>query len=352
MRLTVGQKLFGLLAGTTALLIIVGPLFLTQALDSSLPNRYVKISDSIASHVGVNYEIGFETILPSTIGSIEAEFCENDPFPGTSCTVPVGFDISSAVLISQTGTNDFSIDVPNTNAHTIVFSRAPSVVGTVAFAFELSGVRNADNVGSQFVRFRTFTAAGTGGSVTDSAGAAFSINGDISVSTEVPPYIDLCVGVTITNDDCTNVVGDSIDLGSLSKNQTAKGTSQFAIATNADNGYVVTISGNSLTSGNNVIDPIGSMSASVASTNQFGINLKQNIAPSIGSEPAGPGNAAPVGNYAIPDNYTFNNGDVIASVGLPDNYRKFTVSYIANINPAQPAGYYAATISFIALGTF
>ncbi len=352
MRLTVGQIIFGLLTGITALLLIARPFAVTNALVSTMPNRYVKLSDSIAGNTAVTYEIGFDTVVAGTIGSVEAEFCENDPFPGTSCTVPSGFDISSATLLTQSGTNDFIIDAGTTNAHRIVFSRAPSNVGAITFRFEVSGVTNASSIGTQYMRLTTYTGASRGGSVADIAGVAFSIRGYLDVSTEVPPHLDFCVGVTITQIDCTSVNGDLIDLGILKTNTAKTGTSQFVGGTNADNGYTVTVSGSPLTSGNNVLKAISNLSVSLPGTNQFGINLRQNIAPSVGSEPVGTGFASPSGNYNIPDNFIYNSGGTIVTASSADNYRKFTVSYLANIDNNQPGGYYATTITYIALGNF
>jgi len=355
MRLSVGQKRFGLLAGiVTSLTLLVGSFVFNPAgaLSSTLPNRYVKLSDSVAGHAGLIYELGFDTTVSDTLGSVELEFCTNDPFPGTSCTVPTGLNVSSASLISQTGTNDFSIDAGDTNAHRIVFTRTPSVVGATTFKFEFNNVTNPSSAGSLYGRIRTFDGSNMTGSVTNGAGMAMSIIGDINISTEVPPHIDLCVGITIANDDCTSVAGDSLDFGKLSPSSTATATSQFVSGTNADNGYTVTLSGTTMTSGNNVIPALTTLNTASPGINQFGMNLRKNIQPNKGAEPTGIGSAAPVGNYAIPDNFIFNSGDTIVSAAGPDNYRRFTETYIIDIDSNQPAGFYATSITFVALGNF
>lgn len=352
MRLTVGRKIFGLLAGITALLLIARPFAVTKALSGTLQNRFVQLSDSKAGVINVNYTLGFRTTTPLTLGSVEAEFCENDPFPGTSCTVPSGFNISTTTLSSQTGTNDFSIDAGNTNAHRIVFSRVPSAVPANTFTFVISGVTNATTTGSEYVRLTLYSGAGRGGSISDVGGIAYSLNDDLNVSTIVPPHIDLCVGVTIARIDCTDVVGDSINFGVLNATTPRSGTSQFVSGSNADNGYTVTISGGSLTSGNNVLAAMNTRTVSLPGTNQFGMNLRQNISPANGADPAGAGNAAVLNSYNVPDNYKFSNGDTLISAAGPDNYRRFTSSYIVNINGSQPAGYYASTVTFVAFGNF
>lgn len=347
----VGLKYVGLLTVTAALLVLVGPLKHSSALLNFLPNRYIKISDAVQSHTNITYELGFKTSVVSALGSVEFEFCENDPLPTTSCTVPPGFDISTATIISQAGTNDFTIDNVLTNAHRIVFSRTASVVPLTAFKFELSGVKNPDNNGTQYARLLTYTGSSMGGSIVEQGGVAYNIHGDLSISTEVPPHIDLCVGITVSV-DCTSIVGDSVDFGVLNVTTPRTTTSQFSSATNAPNGYSVSITGTTLTSGNNVIATMISLSNSYPGTNQFGLNLRQNISPSVGQEPTGAGTAVISASYNIPDSFTFNSGDNLVNALGSDNYRKFTASYIANIDRNQPLGVYAATMTFVALGNF
>lgn len=340
------------LAVLTSLMLLSIPLASTKALVSTLPNRYVKMSDSIVGHTNVTYELGFDTTITDTLGSVMVEFCENDPFPGTSCTVPPGFSVLSAGLVSQTGTNDFVIDLSATNSHRLVFSRLPSVVSGTTFRFEFNNVTNPTNVGSQYVRLRTFSGAAMGGSVTDEAGLAYATKGDVGISTIVPQHLDFCIGVIIANDDCGSVVGDSINFGILTTAKEQAATSQIVAATNADNGYNVIVSGSSLTSGNNVLQALSSLATSVPGTNQFGINLRKNTLPNIGSEPAGIGNAVVSGSYSTPNNYMYISGTPVISASMPDHFRKFTVSYIVNINKSQPAGYYATTLTFTAIGNF
>jgi hypothetical protein len=341
-----------LLAAITSLILLATPLVTTRALVSTLPNRYVKISDSIVGHTNVTYELGFDTTISGTLGSIEAEFCENDPFPGTACTVPPGFSVLGATLLTQAGTSDFSVDIAATNAHKIVFSRVPSVVSGTTFKFELSNVSNASNVGSQYVRIRTFSGAGLGGSVTDEAGLAYATKGNVGISTIVPQHLDFCIGIVIANDDCSNVVGDTINFGILTTTKELSATSQIVAATNADNGYSVIVSGNSLTSGNNVLKAMNNLTASAPGTNQFGINLRKNTNPSSGTDPTGAGIAAISSNYSVPDNFIFNSGDQVISATSADHFRKFTATYIVNIDKNQPAGYYATTLTYTAIGNF
>jgi len=348
----VGLKRLGLLLTLVALLF-GGPLrFHSQAFDTTLPNRSLLLSDSVATRTGVTYTFGFDTTLALTIGSVEFEICSNDPFPGTSCTVPPGFDISGGLLASQTGTSDFAVDVPSTNAHKLVLSRIASAVSPTTFSFEITGVTNPDDVGTEYMRLRIFNAPSTGGSLVDAAGLAFSINGDLNLATEVPPHLDFCVGVEIASADCSVILGDSVEMGTLTTGATAAVTSEFMVGTNAQNGYIVTVNGFPLTSGNNVITSITTPASSAPGTNQFGINLKQNTVPVIGSEPVGAGSGTITSNYNVPNKFRFVSGETIVSHPTADDFTKFTVSYITNIDSSQDPGIYATTMTYVATGNF
>ncbi|HET7827693.1 MAG TPA: hypothetical protein VFK97_02395, partial [Candidatus Saccharimonadales bacterium] len=123
-------------------------------------------------------------------------------------------------------------------------------------------------------------------------------------------------------------------------------------ATNAGNGYSIYMQGTTLTSGNDVIDALSSPSIATAGTNQFGLNLRSNLLPAVGQDPAGPGTGLPTTDYNQPDRYKFVSGDVIASSSTTEDYRRYTVSYIADAGKTQPPGVYVSTITYVAVGNF
>ncbi len=85
---------------------------------------------------------------------------------------------------------------------------------------------------------------------------------------------------------------------------------------------------------------------------QFGINLRANATPTVGSEPSGPGLGTPTADYNIPDRYKFNSGEVIAGYTAPEDTRRYTVSYLVNVSNAQPVGIYVTTITYVSLANF
>ncbi len=151
-----------------------------------------------------------------------------------------------------------------------------------------------------------------------------------------------------------SIVDADIDLGILSSTATGVGSNKMIIATNASNGFIITVSGSTLSSGSNTIESIGaSASASNIGTEQFGINLVENSNPAIGADPSG---ISPIGSAASQYNFSnffaFNSGDTIVSSISGINLTTFTVSYIANISSETESGNYTTTLVYSATASF
>jgi len=317
---------------------------------SSLGTRSVTLSSS-EINATTDYAISLETTSVSTVGSIRIQFCSNNPISGTPCIAPNGFDDSAAVLSTQTGLTGFSINGAST-ANEIVLGRAPASAPVGTASYSLSGIKNPSDIGSYYVRILTYASNNATGNYSDYGGLAFSITNALSISATVPPYLTFCTGITINNFNCLNAQGDFLDLGELSVNAAKYGTSQMLVATNAELGYGISAQGTTLTSGNNVIPEISPGDISRPSTSQFGLNLRANTSPAVGSNVQGPGVAVPTPNYNQPNIFRFVSGDTLASHPSVDDVRVYTVSYIANIASSQSAGIYVSTITYICLANF
>jgi hypothetical protein len=335
-----------------ALLLIVGiVLYSVNSSQAAVPQRSIAMSDSTVNAV-TDYTLGFDISAPEILGSIKLEFCSNDPIVGDPCTPPSGFDISGAVLGLQNGETGFSIYGPGTNTNTLVLSRAPLLTTATSVSYSLTGVVNPDTEGSFYARLETFASTDASGFDTDHGGIALSTNSAIQVSTQVPPYLLFCGGVTIGGFDCNNASGDYINFGNLNSGSTATATSQILSATNAANGLTITIAGSTMTSGNNVISALNAADVSRPGIGQFGMNLVANTTPLVGIDPQGGGTATPTANYGQADFFKFTSGDTIATATTADDYRKLTASYIINIASGQPVGVYATTLTYICLANF
>lgn len=316
-----------------------------------LEQRFDKMDNSLAGATAL-HQVGFTmTDILNPVGSIVVEFCGNTPIPDDICTVPVGLNASSVVLSNQTGETGFSVHA-NSNSTRIVLSRVPVTPSGAPAVYDLNNITNPSSNGSHFVRIRTYSSTDGTGIDVQNGGVVIYINNAVTVSGEVPPYITFCVAVIITAFDCGTADTFFIDFGNFLTSSTSHATSEFVSATNAQSGYSVTVSGTTLTSGLNTIPAMATPAASITGTGQFGMNLRQNTIPADGANVVGPGTAVPTANYNGLNQYTFNNGDIIASVTHSDDIRKFTASYIVSVASSQASGVYATTISFICLANF
>jgi hypothetical protein len=298
-----------------------------------------------------NYTFSFGLSSPGELGSISIEFCANDPDIQDSCVAPVGFNDSGASLSSQTGEANFSI-MNGSTSNRLVLSRTPAQATTETVVYNFTNIINPTAAGSYYVRIQTYASTDASGNSSDYGSLAFAINNSVSINAEVPPYLIFCTGVSIPSLNCASSTGDYIDFGELSSASTSHGTSQMLAATNAQNGYSITINGTTLESGNDVVTPLNTADVSRPGTSQFGLNLRANGSPSGGDDPSGPGTATPTKNYDQPNYYKFVPGDTVVSNQQSDNIREYTTSYIVNVPASQAPGVYVSTVTYVCLVNF
>lgn len=288
----------------------------------------------------------------SQLGSVRITYCSNSPILGDACTPSTGLNALVSTYRNEVGNTGFTkLPSPDSTTNEIILSRTPAVPTSPNFRFELAGVINPDDLGTHYVRIQTYESVDASGPALEEGGIAFSINRPFQVAAEVPPFLKFCVGTAINQFDCASATTFLLNLGVLSPQITSAASSQFVVATNAGNGFSVTMAGTTLTSGNNTIAAMLNAGSSVG-TSQFGVNVRANNNPAVGAESVGPGAAFAAPNYNVPNNFRFVNNETIAGgPGATDN-KKFTVSYVTNVSQAQPAGVYATTISFICLANF
>jgi hypothetical protein len=337
------------LAAIVVLLLAVR-ILLAPANGAQLGQRSLALSTSIADKVGTQ-QLSFRLTSIGVLGSISIEYCTNSPFVTDPCTAPIGLDASSASLTAQSGQGGFTIDSSST-ANNIILGRAPAVAAAGPVSYTFDNIHNPSNTGSYFVRLQTFASNDATGIANDYGAIVIAINANLSISAEVPPYIIFCVGTTIPSLNCSSANGNYVDFGELSSARANQGTSQLLTATNARDGYNISISGTTLTSGNNVINPLDTADVSRSGNSQFGLNLRANSSPAGGTDPNGPGLAGPAASYGQPNFYKFSQGDTLVSVNKPDDIRRYTASYIVNIPKTQAPGVYASTVTYTCLANF
>lgn len=343
-----------LVALALVLLLAVVPAFgfKQPAFASGLNNRSLTLGRNIPG-LSTTYLFGFDITDVTSLGSISFEVCNNSALPQEVCVAPPGFDISSAGLTTQTGETGFVID-PGSLTNNYLRLTRPSTVPTLQHVtYSFDNVINPTDVNRTFyVRLQTYSASDGSGLAIEDGAVAASTSGQFAVAAFVPPFLEFCVGISITGNDCTTASGDLIDFGILSDSAPALGTSQINGATNGIGGLAISVIGTTMTSGVNVIDPLNVRASSVPGINQFGINLRANGSPTAGLEPSGPGTTVPLGDYNVPNEFAFRNGDVIANSTLPTDYSTLTITYLVNISSAQPPGVYTSTLTYVASAAF
>ncbi len=332
-----------------ALLTVVGLLHMSTAFGAELPSRSIELSSASVSAADT-YQLTFTIPNPETLGSIKLQFCSESPLVGTPCTLPTGMDLSGAVLASQTSGASFSI--LSASGTDIILTRAITPAGIGALTFRFTNIVNPSTTGSYFGRIQTYPTANATAVSNDYGGLAFSINESVQISATVPPYLYFCVGISVTGVDCTSATGDYINFGNFSSAVASEAQTQMVAGTNADSGYFISVNGNTLTSGTNVIPGLATGDVSRPGTSQFGMNLVANTDPAVGQAPNGLGTGLPSAGYNTSNIYKFVNGNTVAIANQPDNARRYTTSYIANVAKAQAPGVYVATLTYIATGSF
>lgn len=324
--------------------------FTAPANGAQLGSRKLFLTNSTAGAVS-NYYLTFHTATAGTMGSITVDFCSNSPFPTDPCVAPVGLNAIGTTITKQTGITGFTID-PASTANQLLLTRATIFAPVTAVEYDFSGITNPTNEGSYYVRVQTFATIDGAGLASDYGGIAFAIAARVGITATVPPYLTFCAANTINSTDCSQAAGQYVQLGELSSGGPTTGTSQFLVATNAELGYTVIISGPPMTSGINPIFSMAGADISRPGTSQFGLNVVKNNAPAEGINPQGPGSGVGSPGYNTPDAFMFNSGDVLVSHPGTELWRLYTVTYMVNVPPNQAPGIYVTTLTYVALAQF
>lgn len=340
------------LAMLVALFLVLWLIPTTNRANAYLTTRSVTLGSALPSATTTN-EFTFDALGAPAIGSLVFEYCSNTPLVTIACVPPVGFDSSAATLGFQSGDTGYSVH-PNTalSQNRIVLTRTPSLSGAGTKQYILGNITNpSGSRTTTYVRIFTHPSDDGSGSYDDTGSVAFATQDALSVNVYVPPYLAMCVGVTVAI-DCTSANGFVVDMGELSKTAPNAATTQFAVATNSFNGYNALLVGSTMTAGNRTIPALTTASGSIPGTSQFGVNLRANSNPGVGSNVEGLGTGSPAPGYGTPNTFRFVSGDTIASSSLSTEWNRYTISYLVNVSNSQPAGRYASTLTVIGTTTF
>jgi hypothetical protein len=167
-------------------------------------------------------------------------------------------------------------------------------------------------------------------------------------------------GTTTTNDPTLTfaVNTTAVSLGALSTSLVKTGTATFSVRNYTSYGYIVQIVGNTPSNGSHNLNNMSSPAASAVGTEQFGINLKANTAPTtFGAEAQQlPDVTASFGvaasGYNTANVYKYVSGNTIASAPKSSGQTSYTISYIANIANSTQNGSYSGNQTLVCTGTY
>ena len=335
-----------------ALLLVLFVFAVPAGATTRFENRSLLMASTVPGAT-TSYKLSLDYMTPEPVGSLDIQFCVS-PIPYDPCVKPTGLDITHSSLLEQTGETGFVAQILS-DTHIILSRSSAMISGTGSkstYTFE-NIVNPSDQTKSFSIRMKSHASMNATGPLIDFGSVKGQVGDSLTIETQVPPMLIFCAAEDVA-EDCTSTNGNYFsDMGNLSKDETLTAQSQFAVGTNATGGFAVTIMGNPLTAGTNVINSMDSPSESRIGRNQFGINLVENSELGVGHDPEGTWlNAVPTSDYSQPNKYKYVQGDVIATAPNVSLIKKFTVSYIVNVSPNLRAGVYTTTINYIASGRF
>lgn len=334
-------------------------LWVSTAQAAQITGRKVTLSNSAGAASGVQYDL-VSAALPTSGTAVKSVSLTACTTASGACSTPVGFANATSTLASQPSglgaAAGWTVNTATAGSLRIVnAANATTPSGAVAVSWGNVTNPTATNT-TYYLRMTTYSDA-TWSTPLDTGVIAVSTATQIAVSASVDESLTFCTGTSgITNASCAGATGSSVALGTITPSASGTGTSQIGVTTNAGSGYSVTYNGTTLTSGGNTITAIGgTAAASSVGTEQFGLNLRSNTSPTtFGADPSGAGVAVPTTQYNIPDSFAFapSAATSIVAPNAADDFRLFTVSYMANVSGATEPGSYTTTLTYVCTALF
>lgn len=324
---------------------------MTAKAAGQLTSRKLDLGSS-AGNTATSWTFTFTQTETTALNGITFQVCTT---PSSGCSAPGSWTNSGSAFGSLTynGSNQTGWALDNAAGYLRIKNNSSSTAVSGPVVVSFTNVTNPNTTNAAFyVRILTYSGDDYTSQV-DNGVVAASTSQQLSLTASVDETLTFCTGTSgITNSSCSGATGSQVALGTLSASATNSGTSQIGVGTNSLSGYAITVNGTTLTSAGATITALGSQAASATGGEQFGLNLRDNATPNVGTDPDGSGTANPTANYNTVDQYRFVTGDIVASKAGSDQFRRFHASYIANIGTATEAGSYSSLLTYICTATY
>lgn len=165
-------------------------------------------------------------------------------------------------------------------------------------------------------------------------------------NTDRAAYIECIVGAA------------NINLGTLTATSTKTATIAFSVKAYLSQGYTVVNASDPPRNTSHIMQAIGIPAASVAGSEQFGINLAANTDPTtFGAAPvhvpdATFSNGQVAADYSSSNLYKYAKNDTIAYSTASSSFTNYTISYVFNISNLTPGGDYNMQHVLVATATY
>jgi hypothetical protein len=224
------------------------------------------------------------------------------------------------------------------------------------------GIAFAENASSTNYKV-TDTQFGSG-SVSDcsSSYCANATTGDLAVGKGSSSSYQAQFGAPQGSDSTTPLlevieVGGLNNLGILSSTSTATTSTTVKVRAYNISGYTIQISGTPPQEGTYTLKTPSTPTISQVGSEQFGINMVANTAPSAGADPVQVPDSSysygePTSNYDTTNKFMYNQGDVIASSTSSTGETDYTISMILNISNTTPGGQYSGTYDAVVVPVY
>lgn len=351
--------------------LVLTYLFIFQTRAAVISEREVRLTDSRPSQTGVTYDFRGDTTATST-RCIRMRFCTS-PNTSESCVVPTGMVTTSATKIT-TGWNVFNQanwTLNNAINGDLRLTYATGENGGNDSSWVVGNITNPSNASGEtnYVWINTYGDTDCSSAAIDDGVVAFATVPGVTVSATILETLTFSVnGVIATNCPTTGgtkrpSTSTTVPFGTINADTFYDCCQDLRVATNANNGYDVTIGEtDQLTSGSEQIAD-GNCDGSCTDTTAAGwANASNNGFGYCMDDQAGYGNAAetadPVwgNNYCgagtqyfktIPDTGADEpREEIMQSESEVSDDRSF-IGFRLSVDANQPSGSYSTTVTYI-----
>lgn len=376
------RNAYAFTAGLFALAAILPSVVTVQPVSAEalLANRQITMSNPNKGATGVSYEVSFEAATAGSIQGIVVEYCALSPIiNSTTCEAPDGFSVGTSSVTVDTGdselTDTWTAASGGTSNNRLTLTKAAGDTLTLNgdVIFSTSGYTNPNDTDEDtfYARILTFAdddhatayVTGTLTNVIDAGGVALSTADNIGVTATVQETLTFCVSGASPTASCGGVTSADIVLGSgtppvLRVNAPDDASVFFQISTNAIHGATVRLKGDTLKSGGNIIDAIGSTPSALDEPANAGFGFRitdTGVTPATNAS----GTVSGIAPYNDADDWamdltktTSTYGDEVASSAGPVYSVNKAINFGAKAGGTTPAGAYTTNLSLVAVGKY